>query len=98
MGADPIVDNARHVLDWIARTGTTQVTRRDLFTAVSRGRFRKVTELDPVLDLLDQHGYVRPRELPPRAGAGRPASPTFDVHPHAAETAESAQPPTRRLR
>jgi replicative DNA helicase len=98
MGADPIVDNARHVLDWIARTGTTQFTRRDLFTAASRGRFRKVTELDPVLDLLDQHGYIRPRELPPRAGAGRPPSPTFDVHPWAAESAESAQPPAARLR
>jgi replicative DNA helicase len=98
MGADPIVDNAHHVLDWIARTATTKFTRRDLFTAVSRGRFRKVTELDPVLDLLDQHGYIRPRELPPRAGAGRPPSPTFDVHPDAAETAESAQLPTARLR
>jgi replicative DNA helicase len=98
MGADPTVDNARHVLDWIARTGTTEFTRRDLFTAVSRGRFRKVTELDPVLDLLDQHGYIRPREAPPRSGAGRPPSPTFDVHPRAAESAESAQPPTRGLR
>jgi replicative DNA helicase len=101
MGADPMVDNARHVLDWIARTGTTHFTRRDLFTAVSRGRFRKVTELDPVLDLLDQHGYIRPRELPPRAGAGRPPSPTFDVHPNtaeSAESAESAQPPPRSLR
>jgi replicative DNA helicase len=93
MGTDPLIDHARTALDWIARRDT--FTRRELFSAVSRGRFRKVTELDPVLDLLDQHGYIRIREVPARAGAGRPPSPTFEVHPRAAESAVSARSPAR---
>src|SRR6266700_1433878 len=56
MGADPLIDHARHVLDWITRTGTQHCTRRELFRAMPRGRFVKVGDLDPVLDLLDQHG------------------------------------------
>jgi replicative DNA helicase len=92
MGADPMVDNARHVLDWITRTGTAQFTRREAFTALKGGRFRKVTDLDPVLNLLDQHDYIRPT-APPAAkpAGGRPPSPIYEVHPRAAEPAQPAQ-------
>jgi integrase len=43
-------------------------------------RFTKVGDLDPVLDVLDQHGYIRPLPAPPKAVGGRPASPTYEVH------------------
>jgi replicative DNA helicase len=91
MGADPLIDHARHVLDWITRTGAAQFTRRDAFTALKSARFRKVTDLDPALDLLEQHGHIRRREAPPRQGAGRPPAPAYDVHPRSAESAESAE-------
>src|SRR6266487_3903796 len=39
MGADPRVDDARWLLDWIARTGHQQFTRRDAYRATPRGRF-----------------------------------------------------------
>jgi hypothetical protein len=48
MGADPRVEDARWLLDWIARTGRTQFTRRDAHQA-ARGRFRKATDLEPTL-------------------------------------------------
>jgi replicative DNA helicase len=92
MGADPLIDHARHVLDWIARTGTQHFTRRELFRAMPRGRFAKVGDLDPVLDLLDQHGYIRPRLAEPRPASGRPPSPVYDVHPAVTELTELTQP------
>ncbi|MCA1675260.1 MAG: hypothetical protein LC799_24740 [Actinobacteria bacterium] len=55
----PVVERARTILDWITRTRRQRFTRRELFTAVSRARFRKTTDLDAPLALLEQHGYLR---------------------------------------
>ena len=90
MGTDPLIDHARAALDWIIQRDT--FTRRELFTAIYRGRFRKVTELDPVLDLLTAHGVIRHGPNPPATG-GRPASPPYEVHPRAAEAAQAAKAP-----
>jgi hypothetical protein len=99
MGADPLINDARHVLDWFARTRTTRFTRRDAFTALKGNRFRKVSDLDPVLDVLDQHGHIRPLPTPPpKPGGGRPPSPVYEVHPLSAEPAQPAQPQWGRTR
>ena len=81
MGADPRVDDARWLLDWIGRTGRQQFTRRDAHQA-ARVRFRKATDLDPPLALLEEHGYLRRTEVEPLSPkGGRPASPRFLVNP-----------------
>ena len=90
MGSDPLVEDARTVLDWHTRTGADTFTRRDAFTGLSRSRFAKAADLDPPLALLADHGWIRRQPAPP-AGPGRPASARYDVHPHAAETAQPAQ-------
>jgi replicative DNA helicase len=91
MGADP-ADDARHVLDWALRTGRTSFTRREAFSALSRLRFRKVTDLDPALQTLLDHGYLRLADTAEARGAGRPASPRWEVHPASAKSAQSAAP------
>lgn len=91
MAADPGADDARHVLDWILRTGRTEFTRRDAFSALSRLRFRKVADLDPALQTLAEHGFLRQLEPPPGLRAGRPASPRWEVHPASAQSAQSAE-------
>ena len=82
MNADPVIEGARAVLDWITRTGTLRFTRRQLFTGISRARFRKATDLDQPLQLLEQHSYLRraPASAPGRRG--RPPARLFDVNPH----------------
>ncbi|MEU4164880.1 DUF3987 domain-containing protein [Actinoplanes sp. NPDC026670] len=92
MGADPLVDDARHVLAWIERSQTERFTKRDLFTALSRGRFRKAADLDPVLNLLVAHGYLRQAPAPERRGAGRAPSPGWLVHPEVLQPAGTVQP------
>jgi hypothetical protein len=90
MGADPTLDDARVVLNWVARTGRRAFTRRDAFTGLSRARFRKVADLDPALQLLHDHGFLRLGASSVPTG-GRPASPVWEVHPRAAQAAEAAE-------
>jgi replicative DNA helicase len=91
MGADPRVDDARWLLDWITRANQAQFSRRDAHQA-ARGRFRKATDLEPALALLEEHGWLRRVDADP-AGAkgGRPPSPRFLVNPLQPDT-EPSQP------
>jgi replicative DNA helicase len=91
MGADPRVDDARWLLDWINRANLTQFSRRDAHQA-TRGRFRKAADLEPALALLEEHGWVRRVDADPvGAKGGRPASPRFIVNPLHPDT-EPSQP------
>lgn len=91
MGADPDLGDARTLLAWLERTQPERFTVRELFRALPRSRFTRVTDLDPALDLLEQHGYIRRQPDPPRTGPGRPPSPTYTLHPDICGT--GAQPP-----
>jgi replicative DNA helicase len=91
MGADPRVDDARWLLDWISRINQVQFSRRDAHQA-ARGRFRKATDLEPALALLEEHGYLRRVDAdPPGPRGGRPPSPRFLVNP-VPHNSESSQP------
>jgi replicative DNA helicase len=82
MGSDPLIDDALAVLAWIERTDPARFTRRDAHMGLSRARFPKVTDLDPALALLVDHGYLRRADTgQERAGRGRPPSPAYEVHP-----------------
>jgi replicative DNA helicase len=96
MGADPRLDDARWLLDWVTRTNRTQFSRRDAHRVAPRGRFAKATDLEPALRLLEEHGYLRrvdPEPSQDPRGRGRPASPRFLVNPlpRAAETTETTK-------
>jgi len=81
MGADPRVDDARWLLDWINRTNQAQFSRRDAHQA-ARGRFRKATDLEPALALLEEHGWLRRVDANPAGPkGGRPPSPRFLINP-----------------
>jgi hypothetical protein len=95
MGADPRIDDARWLLDWISRTGQAQFTRRDATTLLPGGRFPKATGLDPALALLEEHGWLRRVDAdPPGPKGGRPASPRFLVNPlpHNSEPSQPTKP------
>jgi replicative DNA helicase len=81
MGADPRVEDARWLLDWISRTNQVQFSRRDAHQA-ARGRFRKAIDLEPALALLEEHGWLRRVDADPTGPkGGRPPSPRFLVNP-----------------
>lgn len=78
---DPRVLDAEHVLAWLKTNRILKITKRDLF-CVHKARFPKVSDLEPALELLRKHRWIRLLELPPdERRSGRPASPTYGVHP-----------------
>jgi replicative DNA helicase len=93
MGADQGLDDAEYVLDHLKRRGLPEFTVRNLFTDLPRGRFGKVKEFGPTLDLLEAHDWIRRLPDPPITRAGRPSSPTYVAHPElfVAEPAQSAE-------
>ena len=82
MGADPTMADATYLLDWLVSRQTTSISKRDLFDA-TKGRFKRVKNLDAGLVILAEHDYIRQRAQPHRSGPGRKPSPEFDVNPFA---------------
>jgi replicative DNA helicase len=78
MGVDPDVEGARTILDWIKRHGHESFTRRDAHRGCHQ--FRKVTELDGPLRLLEDHDYIRGYDVVPDGG-GHVVT-IFEVNPH----------------
>jgi replicative DNA helicase len=89
MGADRITADAVYLLERIVRLGHDVVSERDLFSISSRARFKKKADLMPVLERLVDHSYLAP--MPARPSGGRPPSPRYKVHPHAAKAAKHAK-------
>ncbi|MFE2681883.1 YfjI family protein [Streptomyces mirabilis] len=81
MGADRIAERARTVLEALRTHGWREVSKRDLMVKLSRSDFRTANDLDPVLALLEDHGYVRAQAVQRTGGRGRPPSPRYLVHP-----------------
>jgi hypothetical protein len=80
MGADTQIENARHLLRWVERTGQSSFTKREAHQA-QKGRFKKVTDIEPALELLEAHGYIRGRTDDTNRRPGRKPSQAFDVNP-----------------
>ncbi|MBZ4252023.1 hypothetical protein LAJ57_14065, partial [Streptococcus pneumoniae] len=45
------------------------------------GTLKRADDLDPVLSLLCDHGYLREVEAPARPGPGRKPAPSYEVNP-----------------
>jgi hypothetical protein len=81
MGADPVISRARTLLEVLRANQWDEVSRRDLFAKLSRSEFPTVADLEPAVNLLEDHGYLRVH-LPERTGTrGRPPAPRYQVHP-----------------
>jgi hypothetical protein len=78
MGADPAVEGARIIIDWVKRNHLDEFTRREAHRGCRN--FKAVTELDPCLELLEHHGYIRRHETTVDGGGHR--SKTYLVNPH----------------
>ena len=82
MGADGRLAAAKRVWAAIVRDEMKDFTVRDLWQKVRRS-FSKVTDLEEVLNLLVDLGYIRVTVPPKREGPGQPPSPRCEVNPKA---------------
>lgn len=82
LGADETVEKALHVVTKLRKLSVTSISRSDLYQKC-RGRFfRDGKEMEPALNLLEQHGYIW-LDVPAYSGVGRPSVGTIYVNPAA---------------
>lgn len=80
LGADETIEKALHVVNKLRKLGAQSISRSDLYQRC-RGRFfRDAKDMDPVLDLLEQYGYIWV-DMPPYIGIGRPSAGVVYVNP-----------------
>jgi hypothetical protein len=72
------------VLEWLVRDNRQRVSKRDIHRAF-QSRFRRALDVDPAIDLLVAHGYLRPSR---QGGPGSRAARPYDVHPRLAALAK----------
>jgi replicative DNA helicase len=80
MGGTPVVQEARYVLGWIERNDAETITKREIFEG-TKGRFKRVSALEPALTLLVEHNFIREQPHEARSGPGRRPSPIYEVNP-----------------
>lgn len=77
MGADPALDGARYLLRWIEREGKREFTFRDCHYA-HKTRYKRTAELEPVIEVLIERHYIRPKVM--RPVQGRPSR-LYEMNP-----------------
>ena len=82
LGADETIERALHVVTKLRKLSVTSISRTDLYQKC-RGRFfRDAKDMEPVLTLLEQHGYIW-MDIPTYSGVGRPSAGTIYINPAA---------------
>lgn len=82
LGADETIERALHVVTKLRKLSVTSISRSDLYQKC-RGRFfRDAKDMEPVLNLLKQHGYIW-LDIPAYSGVGRPSVGKIYVNPAA---------------
>lgn len=80
MGADPRTQEASKVLAWIARTRPAGTfSRREVYHDLRHG-FSTPEAVEKPLELLSEHGYIRPLPEPLKT-IGRKPTPKYEVNP-----------------
>lgn len=81
INADDSIGAARRVLKWLEDRQVLHFTKREAYQGL-KGTFKRADELDPVLALLCDHGYIQAIDMDDRANMrGRKPSQIFDVNP-----------------
>ena len=81
-GTDPTIKLARVILEWCARTNTTEFSVRDLYSS-NRRTFPTADDTRAPLELLTERGWIRPLfDGPLTVGRRGKESPRFAVHPN----------------
>ena len=89
LGADETIERALHVVTKLRKLSVTSISRSDLYQKC-RGRFfRDAKDMEPVLTLLEQHGYIW-MDIPAYSGVGRPSVGKIYVNPAALQDGFSA--------
>jgi replicative DNA helicase len=76
--------SARRLLEWCRRNRAQKVTPREAMRALG-GRGKRAEVCDPALEVLVDHGWIRPLEIEPTGRPGRPRDVLYAVHPRVSD-------------
>ena len=79
LGADDAIECAKAILNWIRKDNLQTFTARDCLSKI-KGRWPKMSLVDPGLTVLEERGYIMPHERK-KLSKGRPSR-AFLVNPH----------------
>ena len=82
LGADETVEKALHVVTKLRKLSVTSISRSDLYQKCRVRFFRDAKDMEPVQNLLEQHGYIW-MDIPTYSGVGRPSAGTIYINPAA---------------
>lgn len=80
MGANQEQANAKYVLKYISKDVHSEISKREIHRLCS-GRFKKIEDLEPVLSLLCDYGYLFLSEFQDTNDIGRRKSPVYYINP-----------------
>ena len=79
MGADAAVKKGKYVINAITSHGLTEFNRRDAMRICKS--IKTTAEIQPILDLLEDYGYIATKDGKPYTGKGRPPMKIYLVNP-----------------
>lgn len=79
-GGNESIAKAKFVLAQFCKSELSEMKRAELFDRCKGRYFEKAADLEPTLDLLESHGYLR-SWLPPHTGPGRKPVPRYALNP-----------------
>ena len=79
MGADTLAKQSQYVLDAICKNGLAEFTRRDIMRLCRS--FKTADDVKPVLNHLEEYGYIATKNGDVSTGKGRPAGQIYLVNP-----------------
>ncbi len=80
MGSNGIIGEAEALWRRIKAQKTTEISRRDLYRSLRGGKYKQVEDLDALLEILVEYGYIR-IIYDGKETAGRKSSPTIKINP-----------------
>ena len=78
MAMGPVITDAAILLGWIG--DKSSFTKRDAYRS-NTYRWPHASDIDPALQLLEDHDFIRKAPQKPTTGRGRPPSPKYIVNP-----------------
>src|SRR5262249_47248641 len=84
MGADPEIEAAQYLMKWLLKwigSGNDLIFRKQDAWQGTKGRFKKVADLDQALALLIEHEFIRQRVSEGRKGPGRKPGGVYEINP-----------------
>lgn len=79
-GVDEGQDGAKRILEWIRKKRREDVSAREIYKAL-RGRYQKMEQLRPGLDMLVEHGAIVPGCKSPASPRGGRPTESFLINP-----------------